>query len=566
MKSLKALLLCVVLLSALSGVAAQSPEWLWATSAGGAGYEAAHSSAIDGSGNTYLTGYFEGTASFGATTLTSSGEVEIYVAKLDSGGNWLWAKSAGGPANDEGRAIAVDGAGNVYLTGYYNGTAAFGSVSLTSSGLADIFVAKLDTAGNWLWAKQAGSADSDLGYGITVDGAGNVYLTGNFGYQNGESVSFGGIGLSSNGQSDVFVAKLDTAGTWIWAKGAGGTGNDYCRGITLDSVGNLYLIGYFVETAYFGSNSLTSAGGEDIFIAKLSVGGTWLGAQSAGGLGDDRGTSIAADGDENIYLSGFFWGSADFGSIPVTGNGDWDIFVAKMDGIGNWIWAKPAGGPANDYGRSVALDSAANVYVTGYFGSGDANFGSYTLTSAGASDIFVVKFNRYGEWIWATRAGGINDDYGGCITLDSSANAYLVGDFGSTASGGSVSFGSITLTNSGRRDIFVAKLSATVGASDPLNPPAIANTLSASPNPFKQGTTLSIALQKPVASDLRVSLYDIKGRKVRTLPPEPSGRETFTLAWDGSDDDGTPCPNGIYLVKLFAGKRQLSTTKVTLIR
>ena len=177
--------------------------WQWAVQAGGSSTDIGNSIAVDSSGNCYVTGYFNGTASFGATNLTSSGSDDIFVAKLNTSGAWQWAVQAGGVSADQGNSIAVDSSGNCYVTGYFSGTVSFGATNLTSSGGIDIFVAKLNTSGAWQWAVQAGGALTDTGNSIAVDSSGNCYITGRF----SGTVSFGATNLTSSGGIDIFVAK-----------------------------------------------------------------------------------------------------------------------------------------------------------------------------------------------------------------------------------------------------------------------------------------------------------------------------------------------------------------------
>ncbi|MCK9334752.1 MAG: SBBP repeat-containing protein, partial [Candidatus Cloacimonetes bacterium] len=159
---------------------AQTEDWLWAKQVGGTSNDEGRSIATDSNGNSYVTGSFEGIAVFGSTTLTSSGNTDIFIAKLGCNGNWLWATKAGGPGSDIGYGIAVDGNGNSYVTGCFRDNASFGSTTINSSGNTDIFVAKIDSNGNWLWAQKAGGSSSDYGYGIAVDSSGNSYVTGYF--------------------------------------------------------------------------------------------------------------------------------------------------------------------------------------------------------------------------------------------------------------------------------------------------------------------------------------------------------------------------------------------------
>ncbi|MDD3235233.1 MAG: SBBP repeat-containing protein, partial [Candidatus Cloacimonetes bacterium] len=527
MKSLKVFFLFVVLLSVFGGVVAQTPEWAWANKAGNNFADGALSSATDSNGNTYVTGHFTGyNVSFGATLLsTPDNYTDIFVAKLDNAGNWLWAKRAGGSYNQRGECIAVDSDGNVYITGIFEISATFGDINLSDIGSTNIFVAKLDSAGNWLWAKGAGSmANWNYGLGIAVDNAANVYVTGSFQL----SVAFGANTLICTGDKDIFVAKLDSTGNWLWAKsadGEGGSGGGDGRSIAVDSNSNVYLTGSIHEKVYFGSIILGSSTGnteDNIFVAKLDSAGNWLWAKDAGGSAWDYSCGIALDGTGNCYVTGYFWGDAYFGGITITSLGQTDIFVAKLDSAGNWLWAQRAGGTLNydyDEGSDIAVDSVGNVYFTGYFSGTSASFGSNSLTSNGTKDSFVAKLDSGGNWIWAKGVGGIGEDKGNGIALDSNNNIYVSGHFAGT----NVAFDAITLTSNGhtgqygQADIFVAKLGSGVDVSDDLNPPVIAITMSASPNPFKQGTTLNIAMDKTNSQDLRVVLYDIKGRRIQTL-------------------------------------------------
>ena len=244
----------------------QTPQWLWITQAGGIDYDGGSAIAIDDAGNSYVTGIFRDTATFGSYSLTSSGRGDIFVAKMDDSGNWLWVAQAGGTDLDFGIAIVIDSSGNSYVTGVFEGTATFGSCSIISNGDLDIFVAKMDESGNWQWAIQAGATQHDYGRAIAIDDAGNSYVTGYF----DDTAAFGSYSLTSSGDADIFVAKIDTLGNWQWAIQAGGSEWDYGYAIKIDDARNCYVTGSFRSTATFGSYSLTSSGGFDIFVAKLN--------------------------------------------------------------------------------------------------------------------------------------------------------------------------------------------------------------------------------------------------------------------------------------------------------
>ncbi|MFO7659852.1 MAG: clostripain-related cysteine peptidase, partial [Candidatus Cloacimonadaceae bacterium] len=451
----------IITIMTLGNLHAQAPNWLFAQRAGGSSYENGNAIAFDANGNSYITGEFVGSSiTFGSTILYNSGNSDIFVAKLDADGNWLWATNAEGTYDAHGYGISTDAVGNAYVIGYFSGNITFGSTTLSCSYQTDLFVAKLDANGNWIWARKAMGTGFDYGCGISVDAVGNAYVTG---YFEGVSITFGGTTLTNSGNSDIFVAKLDADGYWMWAKKAGGPSNDKGMGISVDTGGNAYVTGdYYSVSITFGSTTLTNSGYTDIFVAKLDAGGNWMWAKKAGGTSDDYGCGISADADGNSYFTGFFNGNITFGSTTLTNSGGYDIFVAKLDASGNWMWAKRAGGTDLDQVFGISVDAGGNAYVTGRFASSGITFGSTTLTNSsysntyGYHDIFVAKLDASGNWLWAKQAGGTNYDTGSSIAVDSGGNAYVTGSFSSS----NITFGNTILYNSGNHDIYVAKCGA----------------------------------------------------------------------------------------------------------
>ncbi len=292
-------------------------ELLWYRQFGGSEHDYGTSISVDNVGNVYVTGQFQGTADFGSFNLISTGGMDIFIAKIDSDGNWLWVKHTGSNSDDYGRSISVDNVGNVYVTGSFAGTASFGITTLSSSGSNDIFIAKMDSEGNWLWAEGAGGSSTDVGYSISVDNDGDVYVTGYF----EGTADFGNISLSTEGAQDIFVAKIDSSGNWVWAERAGGQTNDYSQSISVTNNG-VYITGNFSTLADFGPYTLSSndigTNQRDIFIAKLDKNGNWRWAERAGGASGDSGTSITVDNDGDVYVTGYFEGTADFGPFNYT--------------------------------------------------------------------------------------------------------------------------------------------------------------------------------------------------------------------------------------------------------
>ena len=367
----------------------------WATQAGGSAEDDGEGISSLANGSSIITGEFEGQATFGNTTLTSAGDEDVFVAKLNADGSFAWAKQAGGTGSDEGEAISFFPDGSSIVTGEFEGQATFGSTTLTSAGDDDIFFAKLNADGSYAWATRAGSPkDSDTGYAVTTLNDGSSIITGDF----EDQATFGNTQLISNGGNDVFVTKLNADGSYAWAKQAGGTGDDEGYAITSLSDGSSIITGEFRGTATFGNTQLISAGDDDIFIAKLNADGSYAWAVRAGSSAEDTGEGISSLADGSSIITGEFEGEATFGSTTLTSAGSDDIFIAKLNADGSFAWVTQAGGTDVDVGEAITSLRDGNSIVTGYF-SGTATFGNTTLTSAGLNDIFVAALDANGNWL-----------------------------------------------------------------------------------------------------------------------------------------------------------------------
>ena len=527
----KALIACVFILSGV--LFALSPvDWDWARNGGSSFFVTGYGISADSSGNSYISGYYYEDISFGSITLTASSDfADIFVAKLDADGNWLWAKSAGGIWEDNGYGIAVDAEGNCFITGDFYDAANFGPFALSSSDDSDCYIAKLDTNGNWLWAKSAGGSGRDHGIGVGADSDGNCFVTGWF----SNTAAFDSLSVTSSGGWDVFVAKLDADGNWLWVNRAGGLQDDGGLGISVDNQGSVYVTGTFKDNAAFGDSILTSRGGSDIFVAKLDNNGNWLWAVPAGGSGGDLGSGIATDSAGNSYITASASGTVYFGANQFSGLGSVDIYAAKLDADGNWLWIRQAGGTGPDHSGGIAVSPCGSrVVLTGDFYS-TAAFGASSLVSSGGNDIFTAGLDADGNWLWVKQAGGPWEDYGTGVAMDATGNSYVTGNFD-----GSAGFGMTTLNGIGFTDVFVAKLSPVVPRA-PQNP-----LISAS------GNDIHLAWDAVV--------LDTKGRPLTTdfyriyyQPVEP--QSDFILLADqvqGTEwihSGAASQPHGFYLVK-----------------
>jgi hypothetical protein len=371
--------------------------------------------------------------------------------------NWLWAKSGSGCDENMAYSVTSDGSGNIIVAGYFNTpTITFGSTTLTSAGVYDIFLVKYDASGNVTWAKSAGGTGADEAYTITTDANNAILVAGRF---SSSTITFGTTTLTNaSSQNDVFVVKYDASGNVLWAKSAGGSGQDYVCSAVADGGGNFLVAGYFMSGSItFGTTTLTSAGSADMFLVKYDTNGNVTWAKRAGGSSDEIGYSVAVDVNNNICVAGVFSSTTvSFGTTTLTNASSlYDMFVAKYDASGNVSWAKCAGGAEDDAAGAVTTDASGNVYVAGKFASASILFGTTTLTNALNlyDDIFLVKYSSTGNITWAVRAGGYSIDNATAIATDASGNVFIAGNYSSST----LSFGSSTLTNSGYSDVFVAK-------------------------------------------------------------------------------------------------------------
>lgn len=389
-----------------------SGNLLWAKSFGGIYFDYGNCVSLDPSGNVYISGLYYDTVDFdpgiGVASFISNGNNDAFVAKFDESGNFIWVKTFGGPGSDGGESICFDNDGNVYTTGYFSqnididpGT---GTMNISSVGPNDCFIQKLDADGNFVWAKSFGSIQHEVVMQSTQDSYGNIYTLGYYQGTGDFDPNPGISNLSSLGNTDVFIQKLDTAGNFIWAKSIGGTSYDNSSSITCDNSGNLYIMGNFAETVDFdpgtGIANATSLGNLDAFVLKIdsSANFTWV---KTFGKNFILGCSIVSDQSSNIYITGTFGDTIDFdpgiGIHNLSAVGNHDVYIQKLDTSGNLVWAKSFGGQAYDLGRSICVDSSGNIYTVGEFGyTVDFSLGMGTgiITASMNQDIFIQKLKE----------------------------------------------------------------------------------------------------------------------------------------------------------------------------
>jgi hypothetical protein len=428
------------------------PTLTWNTFLGGSGTEDAGTGvAVDGSGNVYVSGFSN--ATWGSPVLAYSSGQDAFAAKLDSGGTLTWNTFLGGAGNtDEGTGVAVDSSGNVYVTGFSNAT--WGSpVSAYSTGF-EAFAAKLDSSGALTWNTFLGGGGTDLGQGVAADGSGNVYVTGYSDATWGSPVS-----AYSSGQ-DAFAAKLNSSGSLTWNTFLGGSGGDLGQGVAVDGSGNVYVTGSS-DATWGGSPVRTYSTGSDAFAAKLDSTGSLTWNTFLGGSGLDNGVGIAVDGSGNVYVTGF--SDATWGSPVRAYNSGQDAFAAKLDSNGTLTWNTFLGGSGTeDAGHRIAVDGSGNVYVTGI---SNATWGSPVSAYSSGYDAFAAELGSSGSLTWNTFLGGSGFDNGLGIAVDGSGNVYVTGPSNAT-------WGSPVRAYDSGYDAFVAKIAQCTTPATPTITPS----------------------------------------------------------------------------------------------
>jgi hypothetical protein len=424
------------------------PMLTYSTYLGGTDIESGVGIAVDASGNAYVTGITLST-NFPTVGTPSQGDhaspgiFDAFVTKLDATSALVFSTYLGGNGDDRAQAIAVDPAGNAYVAGY-TWSANFPTAGPPSqpalSGPWDAFVAKLDSTSALVYSTYLGGSESDFGYDVAVDVAGNAYVSGVTG-----STNFPTAGTPSQptklGEFDAFVTKLDPISTLVYSTYLGGSGTDSGQSIAVDATGNAYVSGITISADFPTAgppSQPANAGGNDVFVTKLDVSSAIVYSTYLGGSSQDYPYDIAVDEAGNAYVTG----STESTNFPTAGaplqaahaGGFTDAFVTKLDATSSRVYSTYLGGSGGDYGSGIAADADGNAYVTGATSSSDfPTAGSpFQGANAGNGDAFVSKLNQTSALVYSTYLGGTNFDGASGVSVDSVGNAYLSGTTGST--------------------------------------------------------------------------------------------------------------------------------------
>ncbi|CAN5774762.1 hypothetical protein BH11BAC7_BH11BAC7_36130 [soil metagenome] len=464
---------------------------------------------VDNSHHVIATGMHFDNGTFGSTIVPGHGYQDAFVAKYDSTGTLMWVKGIGGADQDWGYAVTTDASDNIFVTGSYQMSnlhfTATDSLPISSSSAKNVFIAKYDANGNFLWARN-GSSSNSSGTSITADASGNVIISG---YYNG-SVNFSSNALTG-GASNLFFVKYSPAGTVIWAKSGTSSSLCYTNALKCDATGNIYSTGKISQNITFGSSTFTHQGGDDMYTAKFDFNGTiqWLHLEgktlvaSTTSNNFDCGNGIDVDNSGNVYVAGSLLDTFISASFYQS------AAIVKYNSTGTKQWLYKFGNNNSvDVFNGIGLDALGNPYIVGTY-KGSLTMGTSILPVASDDDVFIAKFNSAGTCTGTIGIGtGNGNDAGNGIAIDRNGGAvYLAG----TIRNG-LTFGTVNAVGDNAGNIFVAKMSGNAITGIEKTTAAIPFVLY--PNP----SNAFLNLQFEASEEYSIQIFNTMGQLLLSTP------------------------------------------------
>lgn len=362
---------------------------LWSKRFGSAENQLGNGVAVDPDGGVLLTGSFDGAIDFGGGLMLSSGQNDVFIAKLSPAGDLLWQKRLGDGLKQDGKAVAAGADGDVLACGSFLGAMDFGAGAVISAGDYDAYVVSFDRDGKLRWSARLGDAAAQYCEGLAAAADGSVTITGSF----KGTVTFGGQTLTSVSDLDSYVATLDKDGSPLWAVALAGPGAQQARSVAIGPDGGPVVAGYMSGVMNAGGATLSNAGAADAFVVKLSSKGDYVWGHSYGDAGNQFADDVAVDAQGDVFVAGYFGGKIDLGGglLGAVGAGTDDMFVAKLErAAGEHVWSRRLGDVMDQYARSVAVSPAGDLYVSGHI-NGAVDLGGGIVKSQGNFDVFLAR-------------------------------------------------------------------------------------------------------------------------------------------------------------------------------
>lgn len=612
------------------------------------GYQEAEAMVGDGLGNIYVVGRFENSVNFGGGPRTSAGLEDVFIAKYDMNGAHLWSKRFGNSNIQSGRGIALTSDGGLVVTGYFRGTVDFGGGPLTSISIADdIFLAKFDVDGNHVWSRRFGGSSDDNGYKIVANPDGSLVLLA-YGFG---SIDFGGGVLVGQGFRH-FLVKLNPSGIHIWSKQIGLGSEVYLTRHVVDGNGNIVITGALHDPFDFGGGTLTPNVASDMVLVSYDANGIhrWSHIYGDSNPFGQYGNAVAVDDQNNVFVSGSFHGGIDFGGGAFTSFGEDDAYLAKFTEGGAHVWSRQYGSPVAQAGHFLTMRDGGHVALLGFF-RGTVDFGTGPLTALASqcanSDMFLIDVDPAGVTRWSARLGGVSRERPTGVIDDPQGVLIAVGQYTQTLNLGGDTF---TSPNCEDFDLFLAAFrdeqpvptlitdfrATTMGASVEVAweiqsdaavgwyrlyrsfPERVGSSLIASgpaiagvqeyvdrsvvpggsyayelivttadgadlhspiatvsvptiqtileqnhPNPFNPTTTISYAIGARMV--VAIEIFDAVGSRVARLDQGMREAGTYEVEWNGRDDRGLSLGSGVYFYRL-EGAPGVSPRKMLLLK
>jgi len=523
---------------------AQAPAWQWADNIGGIGNDEVNGVAVDNAGSVYITGNFSSTVFFTPTDSLVAISYDGFVARYNTDGNFIWARTITGSHHEIPQSVATDSFGNIYVAGYFNSNAGiFGTDTLTNSdGGSKAFIAKYDSTGTVKWALKV-MEDTSHGTAskIDVNNKGTIIISGQ--YKN--TIKIGGTEYPNLGQPDIYYACFNADGTFRWAGVAHSDYYDYSYQVAIDRNDNCYITGIWSGTALYLTNGISTVnnlgnpGDYDAFVAKYDSSGINKWIKCIQGSGSQVIQAVDVNANGTVFIGGACGSGAVifFDTTYIAGSSNAQ-FIAKLDAQGNRLWHQTfctsQGSPS-----SVIADTADNCYISGCCQI--AIIGGDTISSPGIYTYYVAKTNSSGAWQWVTQGGSyvatVASELTDMMDVDNSGNCYL-GNYFECGSGQTATFGGYDLTcnspylnfNNG----FIAKLENVSTGVPEQTDPTEHSTLY--PNPAEK----FITIEKDIQGTMTLEFYDLTGSKIKTILVTEK-----TKIISISD-----LPNGLYIYRL----------------
>ena len=400
---------------------------IWTVGFGGLEIDTVRGLAVGGDGATYVAGFFEGEATFGALGKKTAQQSDAFLAALAPDGKPAWVQTWGAGRADAANAVAIGKNGAIAVAGNFLDSLDLGGMKAKAAGSDDIFVAGFDAKGVPQWILSGGGVDSDGANTIIATGDGGWLIGGSF----SDAAELGKQKLKAQGKTDAFLAKLGPTGDVAWVKTFGGPSDDMVFRIALDPQGSIFVLGTFVYEASFGGDKFKAAGNSDsdIVLAKYDADGNHIWSKRFGNAFNDVAGGLAVDQAGNVTFTGSFDQSIQVGDKEYQSLGESDVVVARFSGSGQLQWSRTWGSDREDVGYGIVADGAGNVVVTGWF-QGRVDFGSGGLESKGTNkDVFLVKLDPTGALVWAKTFGDRDHDQARALAIDADGNPVVAGIF-----------------------------------------------------------------------------------------------------------------------------------------